>query len=113
MATVSASNSEWHSRLVLSNGNNEISATGTWNHDPNRDAHGPGGNGTPAGSDYDKPAPAGEGSLLARVNGGAIEHFSSGDPIRVTGPGHVDFKMNDNRHTDNLGSLEVAVTAVS
>lgn len=113
MVQVWANRREWHSKLPLSPGNNEISVSGTWTFDPGRGPIGPGGNGTPANRHYPKPSPAGEGCLLVKVNGGGIEHFSSDQPIVIAGPGSVKFKMNDNNHRDNSGSLEVRVRALS
>lgn len=122
MASVNAATSEWHCRLDLAPGNNEIMASGSWVFDPGRSPIGPGGNGTVAadgGSDGVMRRPnfklangiAGEGCLLARQSGGGISYFTSNAPINLVGPGYVEFVMNDNNYSDNSGSMNITITA--
>lgn len=126
MASVQANDGNWHCRLDLAPGNNEISVSGSWVFDPGRPPIGPGGNGTVAkngGQDGFIPKPdfvfvdgrAGEGCLLVRQSGGGItSYFTDSGPIYLTGSSnsYVEFVMNDNNHSDNSGSLEVSIRAV-
>lgn len=108
IALVEAATSHWHAGINLAHGLNRLSVSGQWVRDPGRGPIGPGGNGTPAGGDYPK-SYAFEGEVLAKINGTTgVFDLIGHSHFCITGPGLVEFQMNDNHHSDNGGQLQVS-----
>jgi len=108
---VSASSLSTDSGVSLASGQTAtVTASGSWNVDPNQSATGPEGLGTPCAGNCLAPGLSYQ-SLLGSLDGGG-SWFEIGLGVTVTGPGELLLAADDGPccYADNTGSVNVTIT---